>query len=98
MKKKLKMGMVGGGIGSFIGAIHRNAAFLDNQIELICGSFSSNYENSIDTGKDLFLDAKRIYKNYQDISIFRCTFIYVKMGGFQTCVIVYANPAADIET
>ena len=67
MKKKLKMGMVGGGIGSFIGAIHRNAAFLDNQIELICGSFSSNYENSIDTGKNLFLDAKRIYKNYQDM-------------------------------
>ena len=67
MKQKLKMGMVGGGIGSFIGAIHRNAAFLDNQIELVCGSFSSNYENSVDTGKDLFLDPKRIYKNYQDM-------------------------------
>ena len=67
MKQKLKMGMVGGGIGSFIGAIHRNAAFLDNQIELVCGSFSSNYENSIDTGKDLFLDPKRVYKNYQDM-------------------------------
>ena len=37
------------------------------------------------------------YKNYRDISTFKCTFIYVKMGGFQTCVIVYANPAADIE-
>ena len=67
MKQKLKMGMVGGGIGSFIGAIHRNAAFLDNQIELVCGSFSSNYENSIDTGKDLFLNPQRVYKNYQDM-------------------------------
>ena len=36
--KKLKMGMIGGGLGSFIGAIHRNAAFLDNCIELVCGS------------------------------------------------------------
>ena len=70
MKQKLKMGMVGGGIGSFIGAIHRNAAFLDNQIELVCGSFSSNYENSIDTGKDLFLNPQRVYKNYQDIQLF----------------------------
>jgi predicted dehydrogenase len=67
MKRKLKMGMVGGGGGSFIGAIHRNAAFLDNGIELVCGSFSSSYENSIDTGKDLFLDSKRIYKNYQEM-------------------------------
>ena len=67
MRRKLKMGMVGGGGGSFIGAIHRNAAFLDNGIELVCGSFSSSYENSINTGKDLFLDSKRIYKNYQDM-------------------------------
>lgn len=67
MRRKLKMGMVGGGGGSFIGSIHRNAAFLDNGIELVCGSFSSNYENSIDTGKNLFLDSKRIYKNYKDM-------------------------------
>ena len=40
--KKLKMGMIGGGIGSFIGAIHRNAANLDNCIELVSGSFSSD--------------------------------------------------------
>ena len=44
--KKLKMGMIGGGMGSFIGAIHRNAAFLDNCIELACGSFSSDFNKS----------------------------------------------------
>ena len=44
--KKLKMGMIGGGMGSFIGAIHRNAAFLDNCIELACGSFSSDFNCS----------------------------------------------------
>ena len=52
--KKLKMGMIGGGMGSFIGAIHRNAAFLDNCIELACGSFSSDFNNSLETGKNLF--------------------------------------------
>ena len=61
------MGMVGGGIGSFIGAIHRNAAFLDNCIELVCGSFSSDYQNSIQTGKNLFLNSSRIYKTYDEM-------------------------------
>ena len=39
MQQKLKMGMVGGGSDAFIGAIHRNAAFMDNLIELVCGCF-----------------------------------------------------------
>ena len=38
--RKLRMGMVGGGSDAFIGAIHRRAAFMDNQIELVCGCFS----------------------------------------------------------
>lgn len=37
MKRKIRMGMVGGGQGSFIGAVHRIAANLDGQIELVCG-------------------------------------------------------------
>ena len=45
--------MIGGGIGSFIGAIHRNAANLDNCIELVSGSFSSDFNNSLETGKNL---------------------------------------------
>ena len=65
--KKLKMGMIGGGMGSFIGAIHRNAAFLDNCIELACGSFSSDFNNSLETGKNLFLDPSRIYKTYDEM-------------------------------
>ena len=39
MKRKIRMGMVGGGQGSFIGAVHRIAANLDGQIELVCGCF-----------------------------------------------------------
>ena len=40
--RKLRMGMVGGGSDAFIGAIHRRAAFMENQIELVCGCFSVN--------------------------------------------------------
>ena len=65
--KKLKMGMIGGGIGSFIGAIHRNAAYLDNCIELVSGSFSSDFNNSLETGKNLYLDSNRIYKSYDEM-------------------------------
>ena len=65
--KKLKMGMIGGGGGSFIGAIHRNAALLDNCIELVCGSFSSDFQNSLETGKKLYLNEERIYKSYEEM-------------------------------
>ena len=65
--KKLKMGMIGGGIGSFIGAIHRNAANLDKCIELVSGSFSSDFNNSLETGKNLYIDPKRIYKSYDEM-------------------------------
>ena len=65
--KKLKMGMIGGGVGSFIGAIHRKAANLDNCIELVSGSFSSDFNNSLETGKNLYLDPTRIYKSYDEM-------------------------------
>lgn len=59
--------MIGGGIGSFIGAIHRNAANLDNCIELVSGSFSSDFNNSLESGKNLYIDPKRIYKSYDEM-------------------------------
>ena len=67
MKKKIKMGMIGGGSGSFIGAIHRIAAFLDGEIKLVSGCFSSNFSNSIATGKSLFMHEGRIYENYREM-------------------------------
>ena len=57
--------MIGGGPGSFIGAIHRIAANMDGLYQLVCGAFSSNPEKSFETGKDLFLTASRIYDNYE---------------------------------
>lgn len=63
--RKIRMGMVGGGHGAFIGGIHRLAAQMDNQIELVCGAFSSDPQRSIDSGKSLFLDSSRCYDSYQ---------------------------------
>ena len=67
MTKKLKMGMIGGGPGAFIGAVHRMAANLDGQIELVCGSFSSDPKKSIRTGQELFLDSKRVYRSFLEM-------------------------------
>ncbi|GHT24593.1 hypothetical protein FACS189430_09770 [Bacteroidia bacterium] len=61
------MGMVGGGSDAFIGAIHRLAAFMDNQIELVCGCFSVDPEISVSSGKSYFLPENRIYKSYHEM-------------------------------
>lgn len=62
--RKVKLAMIGGGTGSFIGAIHRIAANLDGQIELVAGAFSSRAEVSKETGASLFLDPSRVYESY----------------------------------
>jgi predicted dehydrogenase len=67
MKRKLRMGMVGGGLSSFIGPVHRKAAGIDGEIELVCGAFSINPEESRETGKALYLDSKRVYNTYQEM-------------------------------
>lgn len=65
--KKVRMGMVGGGQGAFIGAVHRIAAQIDGQIELVCGAFSRDPENSKATGASLAIPASRSYSSYQDM-------------------------------
>ena len=67
MNRKLRMGMVGGGSDAFIGAIHRLAAFMDNQIELVCGCFSVDPDISLSSGRSYFLPDNRIYKTYQEM-------------------------------
>ncbi len=59
--------MVGGGRGAFIGAVHRMAAALDGEIELVCGAFSSNAERSKLSGEDLYLPPDRVYANYKEM-------------------------------
>ena len=67
MNRKLRMGMVGGGTDAFIVAIHRLAAFMDNQIELVCGCFSVDPEMSISSGKSYFLPEDRVYTTYKEM-------------------------------
>lgn len=64
---KIRMGMVGGGEGAFIGQVHRYAAALDSEIELVCGAFSSNPEKSQRSGEALHLPADRVYSSYQEM-------------------------------
>ena len=67
MKRKLRMGMVGGGRGAFIGGVHRRAAALDGNIELVAGAFSSDPKKSSLSGKDFFLDPSRVYGSFQEM-------------------------------
>jgi len=65
--KKVRMGMVGGGQGAFIGVVHRLVAFLDGEIELVCGAFSSDSERSKSSGLSLYLPENRCYGSYQEM-------------------------------
>jgi predicted dehydrogenase len=67
-KRKLRMGMVGGGPGAFIGAVHRIAAALDGQAELVAGAFSRDWDSTRLTGEQLYLDPARVYRSYQDMA------------------------------
>ena len=67
-KRKLRMGMVGGGQGAFIGGVHRIAATLDQQIEVVAGCFSRDPENTRVTGEELYLEANRCYDSYTEMA------------------------------
>ncbi|HPI10896.1 MAG TPA: Gfo/Idh/MocA family oxidoreductase, partial [Catalimonadaceae bacterium] len=63
--RKLRMGMVGGGPGAFIGNVHRMAAAMDGEIELVCGAFSSDPTLSAEAGRQLFLPPDRVYPDFE---------------------------------
>ena len=67
LKRKLRMGMIGGGPGAFIGAVHRIAANMDGEIELVCGAFSSDPDKSKEAGDSLYLPANRVYGSYKEM-------------------------------
>lgn len=67
MSRKIRYGMVGGGRGAFIGAVHRIAANIDGQIELVCGAFSGDPEKSRASGADFFLPAERCYGTFEEM-------------------------------
>jgi len=67
--RKLRMGMIGGGIDSFIGDVHRKAAAMDGMIELVCGAFSSSEGKSKRSGQALYLPENRCYGNFEEMFI-----------------------------
>ena len=68
LKRKLRYGMIGGGPGAFIGAVHRKAAALDGEIELVAGAFSAAAEKSQQQGAELFLNSNRVYGAFQEMA------------------------------
>jgi len=68
MTRKLRFGMIGGGRGAFIGAVHRLAAIMDGQAELVAGAFSSDAARSKASGADLWLDPARVYGSYREMA------------------------------
>lgn len=68
MNRKLRFGMIGGGRGAFIGAVHRIAAHMDGKAELVAGAFSSDPKRSKDSAADLLVPADRAYGSYQEMA------------------------------
>ncbi|MFT4095050.1 MAG: Gfo/Idh/MocA family oxidoreductase [Niabella sp.] len=67
MELKLRAGMIGGGKGAFIGAVHRIGLNMDGLIELSCGALSQNPETAKESGRALFLPEHRIYTSYKEL-------------------------------
>jgi len=67
LNRKLKMGMVGGGPGAFIGEVHRKASRMDGHIELVAGAFDINPRKSKQMGRELLLNPKRVYSTYEEM-------------------------------
>ncbi|MCF0039540.1 Gfo/Idh/MocA family protein [Dyadobacter fanqingshengii] len=61
------MGMVGGSLDAFIGGVHRRAAIMDGEIELVCGVFSSDPSKSKETGRALYLPEDRLYNDFEEM-------------------------------
>lgn len=67
MSRKIRMGMVGGSLDAFIGGVHRRAAIMDGEIELVCGVFSSDPSKSKETGRALYLPEDRLYNDFEEM-------------------------------
>jgi predicted dehydrogenase len=64
---RLTYGMIGGGLGAFIGDVHRKAIAMDGKAQLVAGCFSQSYENTLKTGEAWGVDKSRLYKTYEEM-------------------------------
>lgn len=65
---RLRLGMVGGGQGAFIGEVHRIASRIDDQFELVAGALASSADRAVASGQALGLAPDRIYASYDDMA------------------------------
>ncbi len=70
--RRLRLGMIGGGRGAFIGAVHRMAARLDDRYELVAGVLSSDPQRSRESGADLLLEPGRCYPTIDEMLRAEC--------------------------
>ena len=84
---RIRLGMVGGGRDAFIGAVHRLAARMDDQYELVAGCFSSEPEKSMASAADLGLDRARVYASYAEMAAREAR----RKGGIEAVAIVTPN-------
>ncbi|MDP6098375.1 MAG: Gfo/Idh/MocA family oxidoreductase [Gammaproteobacteria bacterium] len=84
---RIRLGMVGGGQGAFIGEVHRIASRLDNHFELVAGALSSDTERAAESAAELGIAARRSYADYQDMAKQEAK----KKDGIEAVVIVTPN-------
>jgi len=87
MQRRIRLGMVGGGRGAFIGAVHRIAARIDDQYELVAGALSSDPQRARESGATLHLAPKRCYSDYQTMAQAES----VRADGIEAVAIVTPN-------
>ena len=66
--EKIRLGIVGGGIGAFVGSIHRIAARLDDRYELLAGALSSEPRRAADSAAELGIDPRRAYTSFEEMA------------------------------
>lgn len=89
MKKSLTYGMVGGGVGAFIGDVHRKAAAFDGKCTLVAGCFSRSFEKTKKTGESLGIEQDRLYTDFNEMAKAEAS----KENGIDFVVIVTPNYA-----
>jgi predicted dehydrogenase len=66
---RVRLGMVGGGEGAFIGAVHRLAARMDDQYALAAGALASSPERALSSGRALGLAPDRVYRDFREMAV-----------------------------
>src|SRR5690606_6667919 len=91
MHKRIKLGMVGGGRGAFIGAVHRMAARLDDRFELVAGALSSDPVRAADSAADVGIAPQRSYVHWQEMAQTEGALRRSGQGGIEAVSIVTPN-------